>query len=150
MTSAATIAGASFETRRVIADERGAVLHFLRADSPSFSGFGEIYFSTVIPGRVKGWKRHRRQTQRFAVPVGMVKVVLYDDRVSSPSCGDVAEFLLGMPDHYGVLIIPPMIWYAFAAVGTVPGLVANCADIPHDPDESERMPLDPGPVRYAW
>jgi dTDP-4-dehydrorhamnose 3,5-epimerase len=144
------IVGAVFETRRVIADERGAVLHFLRSDSPSFAGFGEVYFSEINPGFVKGWSRHRRQTQKYAVPAGIVKVVLFDDRDGSPSHGRLAEFLLGRPDNYGVLTIPPMVWYAFTALGSAPGLVANCADLPHDPAESERLPLDPGPVRYAW
>ena len=31
-----------------IADERGAVLHMLRNDSPRFERFGELYFSMVL------------------------------------------------------------------------------------------------------
>ena len=37
-----------------IADERGKVMHMLRADEPYFEQFGEIYFSVVYPGVVKG------------------------------------------------------------------------------------------------
>ena len=40
---------------RRIPDERGAVMHMLRADDPAFERFGEIYFSLVYPGVVKGW-----------------------------------------------------------------------------------------------
>jgi len=32
---------------RQIPDERGKVMHMLRADDPHFERFGEIYFSTV-------------------------------------------------------------------------------------------------------
>ncbi len=42
---------------RRIPDERGAVFHMLREDSPAFERFGEIYFSTVYPGRGEGLAR---------------------------------------------------------------------------------------------
>ena len=51
-----------------IADERGTILHMLRADDPHFIGFGEIYFSTVHPGAIKGWHIHREMTLNYAVP----------------------------------------------------------------------------------
>lgn len=135
---------------RVIADQRGAVLHMLRADDPEFVGFGECYFSEVLPGVVKGWKRHLRQTQVFAVPWGRMRIVLYDDRDGSPSRGLVQVFDLGRPDAYRRLRIPPRLWYSFSSVGTMPSLLANCPDLPHDPTESEtRSLLDPA-IPYTW
>ena len=59
----------------------------LREDSPVFERFGEIYFSTVYPGVVKGWHVHKRMTLNYAVPVGMIKLVCYDDREDSPDQG---------------------------------------------------------------
>lgn len=81
------IEGVEVQDLRIIPTEGGPVLHMLRADSPLFRSFGELYFSEVEPGHVKAWKRHSRQTQHFAVPVGMLKIVLYDDRADSPSRG---------------------------------------------------------------
>jgi dTDP-4-dehydrorhamnose 3,5-epimerase len=144
------IAGVSYESRGILSDARGSILHFLRADSPQFTTFGEVYFSEVNAGARKGWTRHRRQTQRYVVPTGRVKLVLYDDRDTSPTRGVLQECELGRPDRYGMLVIPPLVWYAFAAVGANAGLIANCADIPHDPADSERAPIDDGPVAYAW
>ena len=144
------IVGVSYTKLRVIEDARGAVLHFLRSDSPEFTTFGEVYFSEVLPGAVKGWRRHRRQTQRYVVPTGRVRVVLFDDRDSSPTRGTHHEYELGRPDSYALLTIPPLIWYAFSALGDRAALVANCADIPHDPTESESTPIDRGPIDYAW
>ena len=72
---------------RRIPDERGAVLHMLREDDEHFERFGEIYFSTVYPGVVKGWHLHREMTLNYAVPMGMVKLVCYDDREGSPTRG---------------------------------------------------------------
>ncbi|MDR2161829.1 MAG: dTDP-4-dehydrorhamnose 3,5-epimerase [Desulfovibrio sp.] len=120
----------------------GSVLHMVRRDSPLFSGFGEIYFSLVEPGEVKAWKRHRRQTQLFAVPHGLMEVAVHDPREDSPSRGLSSFFLLGRQGHYKLLRIPPGLWYGFACRGEDTAVLANCADLPHDPAEAERMPPD--------
>jgi len=133
-----------------IEDERGAVLHMLRSDSPIFSKFGEIYFSIVNPGVVKAWKRHREMTQRFAVPVGRIRLVFFDDRADSPSRARIEEIVLGRSDHYFLICIPPMIWYGFKGISEIPALLANCSDIPHDPNESEQIPVSNNYISYNW
>ena len=47
------IEGVRITPLRRIPDERGAVLHMLRSDSPGFERFGEIYFSMVYPDAIK-------------------------------------------------------------------------------------------------
>ena len=69
----------------VIPTNGGPVMHMMRPASPLFGEIGEVYFSEVEPGCVKAWKCHTRQTQRFAVPVGRLKIVLYDGRPDSPT-----------------------------------------------------------------
>ncbi len=144
------IEGVTLQDLRIIPTDGGPVLHMLRSDSPLFQSFGELYFSEVEPGHVKAWKRHSRQTQHFAVPVGRLKIVLYDDRDDSPSRGVVMETVLGRPDRYCLLCIPPGIWYGFTALGDQPALICNCTDIPHDPEEGERLSPDAGGIPYQW
>ena len=48
-------------------DERGKVMHMLRSDAPEFKSFGEIYFSSVHAGAIKGWHIHKRMTLNYAV-----------------------------------------------------------------------------------
>lgn len=134
---------------RRIPDERGAVFHMLREDSTVFERFGEIYFSLVYPGVIKGWHVHKRMTLNYAVPVGMVKLVCYDDRVGSPTRGSVQELHIGEL-NYALVTIPPMIWNGFKGEGAGPALVANCATAPHDPDEIERMDPSGGEIPYDW
>lgn len=130
-------------------DERGKVMHMLRCDSPGFQSFGEIYFSCVYPGAIKAWHGHKRMTLNYAVPFGNIKFVLYDDRPDSRTKGMVQEFYLG-PDNYQLVTVPPLVWNGFKGVGTVAAVVANCATIPHDPDEIiRRDPFDPS-VPYKW
>jgi dTDP-4-dehydrorhamnose 3,5-epimerase len=143
------IAGVETIPLRQILDERGKVMHMLRADAAHFAGFGEIYFSVVHPGAVKAWHLHKRMTLNYAVPVGKIKLVLYDDRAGSPTNGQVAELYLG-PDNYQLVIVPPLVWNGFKGIGTESALVANCASIPHDPAEIERLDPAGGRIPYDW
>lgn len=144
------IDGLVFTPLRQILDERGAVLHMLRCDAADFTRFGECYFSETLPGAVKAWKRHREQTQNLAVPVGRVRVAVYDDRGSSPTRGNLQVLEIGRPDSYGRLRIPPRVWYGFSCIGTMPALVVNCADRPHDPAETETRSTDDPGIPFKW
>ncbi|MBX7148125.1 dTDP-4-dehydrorhamnose 3,5-epimerase family protein [bacterium] len=135
---------------RQIADERGAVLHMLRADAEGFTRFGECYFSEIRPGAVKAWKCHHKQTQNLAVPVGRIRLVIYDAREHSKSHGQLQVIELGRPDAYSRVKILPGLWYGFSCISSVPALLANCADIPHDPSESEVKPVDDPFIPYQW
>jgi dTDP-4-dehydrorhamnose 3,5-epimerase len=143
------IEGVSVKPLRQILDERGKIMYMIRNDDPDFIGFGEIYFSCIYPGVIKGWHLHKKMTLNYAVPFGTIKLVLYDDRDSSKTCGELQEIFLGS-DNYCLVQIPPLVWNGFKGIGTTPSIVANCSTIPHDPDEIERKnPKDPS-IPYNW
>jgi dTDP-4-dehydrorhamnose 3,5-epimerase len=135
---------------REIADDRGAVLKLMRNDDPGFHRFGECYCSETLPGAVKAWKRHKMQTQNFAVPVGRLRLVVFDDRSGSPTKGALDILELGRPDNYVRVSIAPGLWYGFSAIGAEPALIVNCTDVPHDPVECERMEEDTSVIPYRW
>ena len=135
---------------KIIHDDRGAVMHMLRADAPHFRGFGEIYFSAVNPGAVKAWKRHREMTLNLAVVAGRLRLVLYDDRTGSATHGDVQEIVFGPDDGYALVTVPPGVWSGFACADDVPALMANCATLMHDPAEAETLPPDTDRIPYRW
>ena len=81
------IEGVIVEKLNVIEDGRGKIMHMVCRDSPTFTAFGEIYFSTINHGVVKAWRKHLKMTQLFAVPIGKIKLVIYDDRKNSPTYG---------------------------------------------------------------
>jgi len=149
LTSTPLIAGVVIHPLRQIRDQRGAVLHMLRADAPHFEGFGEIYFSMVLPGAIKAWKRHHEMVMNFAVPVGRIKLAIYDDRLDSPTRGTVQELTIGN-EHYGLVRIPPGVWYGFQGVAEEPSLIANCATLAHDPLESESIDAYAENIPYHW
>ena len=130
-------------------DERGKVMHMLREDSPVFSRFGEIYFSCTRPGAIKAWHLHKRMTLNYAVLHGEIKFVLFDDRPKSSTQGMVQEFFLS-PENYCLVTVPPLIWNGFKGIGDQTSIVANCATLPHDPDEIERKNAFDEGIPYHW
>lgn len=131
-----------------IPDERGCVFHMLRNDDAEFEQFGEIYFSMVYPGAIKGWHKHHA-TLNYACIVGNIKLVLYDDREDSPTKGELMELFIG-EENYCLVKIPPLVWDGFKAIGNQKALVANCCTHPHGSFKSERMsPFDKS-IQYHW
>ncbi|OPY26801.1 MAG: hypothetical protein A4E31_01378 [Methanomassiliicoccales archaeon PtaU1.Bin030] len=145
----AEIEGVEVKQLRRIPDERGTIYHMLRCDDPLFEAFGEVYFSTVYPGVIKGWHRHKKMILNYAVVSGSIKLVLYDDRPGSTTKGNVMELFIG-DNNYSLVKIPPMIWNGFKGIGTNMAIVANCSSIPHDPAEIERMDPFSETVPYQW
>lgn len=143
------IDGVRIHPLRRIADARGDILHMLRVDDPHFERFGEIYFSAVRPGVVKGWHLHRRMTLNYAVPVGRIRLVLYDARDGSPTRSVLQEITLG-GEEYRLVRVPPGVWNGFLGLGEEPSLVANCATLPHEPEEIERRPPRWDGIPYDW
>lgn len=143
------IEGVKITQLKQIPDERGKIMHMMRADSDVYKSFGEIYFSCVYPGAIKGWHIHKEMYLNYAVPHGHIKFVLFDDRPKSPTKGELMEIFLG-PDNYQLVTVPPMVWNGFKGIGDTMAIVANCSSIPHHADEIMRMdPFDPK-IPYSW
>jgi dTDP-4-dehydrorhamnose 3,5-epimerase len=124
-------------------------MHMLRADDPHFERFGEIYFSTVFHGVIKGWHLHERMTINYAVPVGSIKLVLYDNRADSPTKDQVQEVFVG-DGNYALVTVPPKVWNGFKGIASPFSVVANCATIPHDPTEVTRIDPMSREIPYDW
>tara|TARA_B100001559_G_C16255583_1_gene509079 strand:+ start:284 stop:733 length:450 start_codon:yes stop_codon:yes gene_type:complete len=143
------IEGVTLTPLKQIFDERGKVMHMLRADSSIFSGFGEIYFSCTYPGAIKAWHLHKKMTLNYAVIHGEIKCVLFDDRPDSKTRGCIDEYFLS-PENYFLLTVPPLVWNGWKGLGEHSAIVANCASIPHDTNEIERKPVTDPSIPYDW
>lgn len=143
------IAGVKISPLRQIPDERGRIMHMLKTTDSHFERFGEIYFSTVFPGVVKGWHVHKEMTLNYAVPVGNIKLVLYDARENSPTKGEVQEIFMDA-GNYCLVTVPPGVVNGFKGVGTGEAIVANCATLPHDPSEIIRIDPATKDIPYDW
>lgn len=144
-----TIDGVEIIPLKQIPDERGKVMHMLKATDKHFEKFGEIYFSFVHPGVVKGWHLHKKMIINYAVVCGMIKLVLYDQRENSKTKGKIMELFIG-EDNYVLIKVPPGIVNGFKGIGTKTSIVANCANIPHDPREIIRIDPFKNDIPYKW
>ncbi len=145
------IDGVKIKKLRAIPDERGWLMEVLRADDPEFVRFGQVYVTTAWPGVTKAWHYHKKQTDNFCCVKGMMKVVLYDDRESSPTMGEVNEFFIG--EHNRILLqIPPFVWHGFKCISDTEAMVMNCSTEPYNPAEPDefRKPAHGSDIPYDW
>jgi dTDP-4-dehydrorhamnose 3,5-epimerase len=143
------IEGVSIVPLRRIVDERGKIMHMLKATDKHFVGFGEIYFSCAWPGTVKAWHVHRSMTISNAVIAGHAKLVMYDLREHSSTREVLQEVYLG-EDNYVLVQIPPGIANGYKAYGDKLVILANCASEPHRPDEMDRIDPQAPSIPYDW
>jgi len=132
-----------------IPDDRGKVMHMLRSDASWFDGFGEIYFSIVNPGAIKAWRLHKKMVLNYAVPMGKIRLVLYDDREGSKTRYQIQEVITG-EEEYCLIKIPAFIWTGFQGLAKTRSIVANCSTLPHDPDEIVRLDFRDEKIPYKW
>ncbi|MDD1664680.1 MAG: dTDP-4-dehydrorhamnose 3,5-epimerase family protein [Methanomicrobiales archaeon] len=132
-----------------ILDERGMVRHMMRRTDPHFKEFGEIYFSVIFPGAIKAWHLHRKMELNYAVVSGNIKLVLWDGRKGSPTHRQTQEIFMG-EDNYILVKVPPGVVNGFVAIGNERAIVANCASLPHDPAEIERLDPFDREIGYTW
>jgi dTDP-4-dehydrorhamnose 3,5-epimerase len=144
-----SIEGVKIISLQRIPDERGTILHMLKCTDAHFTQFGEIYFSTIYKDVIKGWHKHKEMTLNYACISGRIKLVLYDDRNSSPTKDTLIEIFLGI-DNYSLVVIPPDVWNGFKGMSEPYAIVANCCSHPHDPSRSVRMDPFNNHIPYDW
>ena len=143
------IEGVTIVQLRQISDERGKIMHMLRSTDPHFEKFGEIYFSVAYPQVIKGWHLHTKQTQFYAVIQGMIKLVLFEERKDSKTNGEIMELFTG-EDNYQLIRIPVGVVNGYKTIGVKPAIVANCATLPHEPNEMLRYDPFKSHIKYDW
>jgi len=145
------IDGVIIKPLRRIVDDRGYVMVILREDDEEFRSFGQAYVSACLPGVVKAWHCHQKQWDYFCVVAGNAKVGLYDDREGSPTRGQTASLVIGELNPT-LVVIPPLVWHGFTALGGQMAVLLNLPTLPYDeqePDELRRPPFDPE-IPFEW
>ena len=144
------IEGVFLTPLKIIEVPNGNVLHALKQHEDTFQGFGEAYFSTVKKGIAKGWKKHTRMVLNLIVPVGAIKFIIFDGRPESNTYGQIQELILSTESNYQRLTVSPGLWMAFQGISDGLNMLLNIASIPHDPTESENLPLQNELITYNF
>ena len=88
-------------------------------------------------------------TINYAVVDGNIKLVLFDQRPASSTNGKVQEVFFGQI-NYQLVRVPPGVVNGFTAIGGSRAIVANCADVAHDPTEITRIDPFTPTIPYDW
>lgn len=145
------IDGVAVKKLKAHCDERGRVMELLRKDDSIFKGFGQVYMTTNYPGVVKAWHCHKKQIDYVTCVKGMIKIVLFDDRESSPTKGEVNELFIG-DFNSELVLIPSGVYHGWKNVSEAESIVVSLITEPYNsenPDEL-RLPYDTEKIPYKW
>jgi dTDP-4-dehydrorhamnose 3,5-epimerase len=144
-----TISGVTVAGLKRFPDKRGVVMPIMKATDPAFTGFAEVYCSSIYPGKVKGWHMSENTTVHYVVVKGMIRLVLYDERTHSETRGVIQEIHIG-EHNYVRVSIPPGIWRGFQCLGNETALLCDVIDTPPDENIGHRMDCEDSHIPYAW
>jgi len=135
------IAGVRFRPTRPVPHEDGHVTEVARAsweilDLPLV----QVHISTTFPGRVRAWGLHPGGTDRLFVVSGLLKIVVFDGRRDSPTCGQLNEFVVSEKNP-GLLIIPPCLYHGWKNIGTSEAIIINMPDKLYDYEQPDALDL---------
>jgi dTDP-4-dehydrorhamnose 3,5-epimerase len=132
--------GVKFIDLKLHSDDGGYFLELLRLEQYPVK---QVNYSLVMPGAIKAWHLHYKQSDIWFVPPGnRLLVGLRDCRIDSDTSCDTMRFIMG--DAPKLLIIPPGVAHGCANVGSTPSsliyFVTETFDI-ENPDE-QRLEWD--------
>lgn len=131
-------------------DERGFFRELIRKTDDFFGeGFAQLSHSLMHPGVSKAWHIHKTQVDWWYVPVGVLKVALYDTREGSPTKGVLQELFMGGDHGYSILKIPPGVAHGCKAIGGTSHLIYVTSNI-YDTAEEGRIPYNDPEIGYDW
>jgi len=140
-------------------DQRGSVAEVFRrswevdCDQVHAEAHGMIrqaYISTTLPGVVKGWHLHMKQTDRFVCVRGRIVLNLCSLMTTSPK---VVQFVLDAERGPRLVTVPPGIAHGWKAIGTQESWVLNLCSQEYDGTDEWRRPAHSGPaddVSFNW
>ncbi len=133
-------------------DERGYFTEIFRDDWKdllSEDKLAQANLSFTYPGLIRAWHRHDRgQVDYFIVLKGSLKICAYDDKLNSPTRGQLDE-IVASGEKLQVVRIPGHYWHGTKTLGDKPSLTVYCVNRLYDmknPDEERRPWNDSGIV----
>ena len=115
----------------------------------------QVHVTTTLAGRIRAWGLHQVSTDRLFVVSGLVRIVVYDGRESSPTAGRINEFTVSERNP-GLLVIPPNLYHGWKNIGRSEAVIINmpdrmynyeapdALDLPWDSESAQRI------VPYRW
>lgn len=132
-------------------DHRGDLHELLTTRDHAIEPIVHVYQIRCLPGSLRAWVYHKRQSDRLAFTAGRFIVVLYDIRPGSRTYGLLNEFELG-EQNPALLLIPACVVHGVKNAGPE---VASFVNMPtsaydHDMPDKFRLPGDHPGIPYRF
>ena len=145
------IAGVEIKELHSHPDERGFFREIIRVTDRFFQeGFGQLSHSVMYPGVAKAWHVHRTQIDWWYVPIGNLKLAMFDLRKDSPTQGELQEILMGENYPAQVVKIPAGVAHGCKVLGGGTTHLFYVTSKVYDPEEEGRIPHDDAEIGYDW
>jgi dTDP-4-dehydrorhamnose 3,5-epimerase len=132
-------------------DDRGYFREVLRDDDGLLRRFGQTAVTKTYPAVIKAFHWHNNQDDLWYVVDGMARVVLYDRRPESPTCGHTQVVFAG-DDNPVLILIPAGVAHGYQVLGNKPVVLfyhVTESYNPKAPDE-QRIPFDDPDIGFDW
>jgi dTDP-4-dehydrorhamnose 3,5-epimerase len=133
------------------ADDRGYFREVLRDDDGLLRRFGQTAVTKSYPGVIKAFHWHHHQDDLWYVVDGMARIVLYDRRPGSPTCG-VTQVIYAGEDNPVLVLIPAGLAHGYQVLGNKPVLLFYHVTQAYDParPDEQRIPFDDPEIGFDW
>ncbi len=106
---------------------KGDVYKIINKKSKNFSGFGELYLSSLNKGISKGWNFHKKMTLNLFVVKGKVMFFLKRDK---------KVFRINLNENQNeILTIKPKVWVKMVNLSLKESKIINFANLVHNKNE---------------
>jgi dTDP-4-dehydrorhamnose 3,5-epimerase len=130
-----------FRPTRPVPHEDGHVTEVARASWDIIGGpVVQVHVTTTLPGRMRAWGLHQRSTDRLFVVSGLVKIVVFDGRLDSPTYGCLNAFSVSEKNP-GLLVVPPNLYHGWKNIGTSEAVIINMPTSMYDYEAPDALDL---------
>lgn len=151
-TNQSLIAGVVLREIKNVPKANGMLTEIFRSDwKMDELAIDQVFQVTLNPKGISAWHTHEVTTDRLFVNQGLIRIVLYDAREDSPTCGVLNEFKLGTI-RPGLLVISPKVWHGIQNISESTSALLNLVDRAYqyeDPDHW-RLPQDTPLIPYQF
>ena len=135
------IDGVRFRAVRPVPHEDGTVAEVARASWEELEDpVVQVHVTTTFAGRTRAWGLHQASTDRLFVVKGLVSIVVYDGRDTSPTCGLVNEFRVSERNP-GLLVIAPNLYHGWKNIGIDEAFIINMPSVEYAHDQPDALDL---------
>ena len=89
---------------------KGEILKAIKKSDPSFSEFGEVYFSLIKKREIKGWKKHKKMISNLIVINGEIEIVFHNENTKEFLNIKISQ------NNYQRITVKPGLWMAFRGI----------------------------------